>query len=75
MATEIVVTDDDLNTMNQVLFGMWRLKSKQRRPVFSIAQITDEWHVAVDDTTSADLIEAILQEEWQGRRLVARIYM
>jgi len=61
MTSEVTVTDSDLNTMNQVLFGMRRLKSNQRRPVFSIEQITDQWHAEVDPSTTTDEIEAILE--------------
>jgi hypothetical protein len=61
MTTTVAITDSDLNTMNQVLFGMRRLKSRQQRPVFSIADITDEWHIEVDPLTSTEEITAILE--------------
>lgn len=51
-----------LNTMNQLLFQMRRLKSNQRTPTFTITEITQQWHTSVDGETSEAMIVAILEQ-------------
>ena len=54
------VTSAQLNAMNQLLYQMWALKPNQRRPVFSVPDIVDAWHMDVDDTTSeAEIVEIL----------------
>jgi hypothetical protein len=41
---------------------MRRLKSNQRSPTFTILEITQQWHMAVDGDTTTELITAILEQ-------------
>jgi hypothetical protein len=56
------VSDSQLNAMNQVLFQMRGMKPNVQNPVFTIDEIVEEWHTVVDDTTSVETIDAILQQ-------------
>src|SRR5579872_67530 len=58
----ITVSDSQLNAMNQLLFQMRGIKPNTQNPVFTIDEITQEWHMNVDDLTSTATIEAILQQ-------------
>ena len=56
------ITNSQLNTMNQLLFAMRRLKPNQRAPTFTISDITSQWHTSIDANTSESTITAILQQ-------------
>ena len=56
-----MVTNIDLNEMNKILFFMKQYKPHERAPVFSVCDITAQWHLDMDPETSEDVIRTILQ--------------
>lgn len=62
MTETTTVTNAELNQMNQVLYDLKRTRSRTRAPVFSITQITQQWHLDVNALTTVDEITLILEQ-------------